>query len=149
MAFLAGERITAERLNRLQPKTYSAPATGSLTRVDSTWADIPGCTVTLTTEAANARYDVIGIFDCSVGATSSTVLMDGRLVVDGVADASVFAIHAMDTLDRDTVAQAFDGTLATPGIHTLKLQGTLSGPLATGGTFQVFSKIKVVITEVA
>lgn len=148
MPILAGQKVTAQQLGRLQTKKYSATASGSLTRTDGTWADIPGCSVTLTTETANARYDVIGIFDCSVGATSTTILMDGRLMVDGVADATVFGIHAMDNLDRDTVSQVFDGTLATPGVHTLKLQGALSGSLATGGTFQVFSKIRVEITEV-
>ncbi|MGW3628192.1 hypothetical protein [Streptomyces sp. NPDC000880] len=144
---MSGQKVTAQQLGWLQPKKYVGEATSTLNSVNSTWADIPGCFVNVTTETANARYDVTGIFDCAVSGVSTTVLMDGRLVIDGVADTAAFAIHAMDNQDRDTVSQIWDGTLATPGVHTLKLQGALSGAASPGGTFQIFSKIKVEITE--
>lgn len=147
MAFLAGEKITAARLNRLRPSTYFAQATSSLTRTDTTYADITGATVTFSTTAANAEYTVIGVFDCAVGTASSTTRMLGRIVTDGVAEGG-FAIHEMDTLDRDTDTTVAKGTLASAGSHTIKLQGALSAA-AGSGTFQTFTQIHVTVTEVA
>ncbi|WOI58598.1 hypothetical protein [Streptomyces fradiae] len=143
----AGQIITANMWNRLQPVDYFAQATNLLTRTDATFADIPGATVTFTTTAANASYKVIGVFDCAVGAVGASTRMLGRIVTDGVAE-SGFAIHEMDDTDRDTVTTTAKGTLASAGSHTIKLQGALSGALATGGTFQVFSQILVTVTEV-
>lgn len=147
MAFLAGERITAARLNRLRPSSYFAQASSSLTRTDTTYADIPGATVTFTTVAASAEYTVTGVFDCAVGTVSASTRMLGRIVTDGNAELG-FAIHEMDTLDRDTDTTVAKGTLTTAGSHTIKLQGALSAA-AGSGTFQTFTQILVTITEVA
>lgn len=147
MAFLAGETITAARLNRLRPQAYFAQASASLTRTDTTNADITGATVTFTTTAANAEYSVVGVFDCAVGTASSSTRMLGRIVTDGVAEGG-FAIHEMDNLDRDTVTTVAKGTLAAAGSHTIKLQGALSAA-AGSGTFQTFTQIHVTVTEVA
>lgn len=149
MSFLAGETITAGRLNRLQPVDYDAAATSALAVGNSTYADIPGCSITLTTGAANATYKAWAVLDCSVTAVSTTALMVGRHVVDGVVDTGI-AVYAMDTLDRATIAMMWRGTLASAGSHTLKLQGALTATVASGGSFlQSDTKLMVTITEVA
>jgi hypothetical protein len=148
MAFLAGEIVTAGRLNRLQPVTYEAIASSLLTMTTATPADVPGASVSLTTTADNAAYKVIGVFDAEVLATSTSVLMLGKLVVDGTSQSGV-AVYGMDTLDRATVIMTWTGTLGSAGSHTLKLQGNLTASLATGGRFnQGDTKLTATITEV-
>lgn len=147
MAFLAGERITAARLNRLRSQDYWALCTSALTRTDTTYADITGATVTFTTEAVNAEYNVVATYDCAVGTSSASTRMLGRIMTDGVAE-SVFGIHEMDNLDRDSVVCTTKGTLTTSGSHTIKLQGALSAAVGSG-TFQTFTSILVTVTEVA
>ena len=147
MAFLAGEMLTAGRLNRLRGQPYFAQASSALTKTDTTFADITGASITFTTAAANAEYTVDAVFDCAVGTTSASTRMLGRIVTDGVAE-SGFGIHEMDNLDRDSVATVAKGTLAAAGSHTIKLQGALSAA-AGSGTFQTFTMLKVVVFEVA
>ncbi|MFD3352730.1 hypothetical protein [Streptomyces fradiae] len=142
----AGQIITANMWNRLQPVPYLARASASLTRVDATYADIPGASVPITTTAANAVYVVEAVFDCAVGTASGTTRMLGRIVTDGVAEDS-FAIHEMDQADRDTVATMARGTFAAAGAHTIKLQGALSAA-AGSGTFQIYTQVKVTVYEV-
>lgn len=148
MSFLAGQRVTAGQLNRVQPTSYLAAATGPLAVATSTYADIPGATVTFTTQAFGAQYTAWGVFDASVTTTSASILMLGHLQVDGVTDTGV-AVHGMAVANRDTVAMMWQGTLGAAGSHTLSLQGALSGALASGGTFlQQDTKLTVTITEV-
>lgn len=148
MAFFAGEMLLAQRLNRLQPIDYEAPATSPLAVATATYADIPGASLTITTETTGATYKAIGIFDCNVATTSPTILMVGRLLVDGVG-AEGIAIYAMDTADRATIAMTWRGSLGAAGSHTLKLQGALNGALASGGSFlQSDTKLSVTVLEV-
>ncbi len=148
MTFLAGERITAARINRLQPKTYVAACSSALTATTSTYADITGASITLTTETDNATYTAHAVFDMNVLATSGTILMVGRMQVDSVTDSGI-AVYAMDALTRATVAMSWRGTIASAGSHTFKLQGALTSGLATGGAFQQDdTKIQVTIYEV-
>ncbi len=135
MAFLSGERITATRINRLQPKVYSAACSAALTATTSTYADITGASVTLTTDTDNAVYMATAVFDMNVLATSTTILMVGRMQIDGVTDSGI-AVYAMDALTRATVTMQWHGTISSAGSHTFKLQGALTNALATGGAFQ-------------
>ncbi|MDX2679300.1 hypothetical protein [Streptomyces soliscabiei] len=148
MAYLAGERMTAGRTNRLQPVDYDAAATSALPVATTTYADIPGCSITFTTAVAGATYKAWGTFDCNVTTTSGSILMVGHLLVDGVVDTGI-AVYGMDTLDRATIAMTWKGTLAAAGSHTLKLQGALTSALASGGSFlQSDTKLMLTITEV-
>lgn len=147
MAFQPGDDIEADRLNRLASVPYFAQASSTLTATTTTYADIPGATVTFTTTAPNARYVVWGVFDCRVSVVSSGTRMLGRIVTDGVAEAG-FAIHQMVALDADTDTTMASGTLANAGSHTIKLQGALSAASGTG-VFQVFTQVMVLVMEVA
>ncbi|MEV2203859.1 hypothetical protein AB0E11_28405 [Streptomyces fradiae] len=142
----AGQIITANMWNRLQPVPYLARASASLTKTDTTYTDIPGASVPITTTAANAVYVVEAVFDCVVGGVAASNRMLGRIVTDGTAEDG-FAIHQMVQLDRDTVATMARGTFAAAGAHTIKLQGALSAA-AGSGTFQIYTQVKVTVYEV-
>lgn len=146
MAFLSGDRLTSDRMNAIQPVPYMAQADATLTRTDTTYADISGASITFTTLTDFAIYVVDAEFDCAVGTSSASTDMNGRIVVDGVAEAGL-AKHQMDNLDRDSVYTTARGSLATPGSHTIKLQGALSAA-AGSGTFQLFTCLRVTIYEV-
>jgi hypothetical protein len=148
MSFAAGQRVTAGQLNRIQPVDYEADATDLLLMSNTTAADIPGATVTVTTVADNAAYKVVGVFDAEVLVTSTTGLMVGKLVVDGTG-ASGTAVYGMDTADRATIVMTWTGTLGAAGDHTLKLQGNLSASISSGARFnKSTTKLTVTIKEV-
>lgn len=147
MAFLSGDRLTASRLDAIQPVTYGpAICDASLTRTVTTYADISGCSITFTTLTDLAIVVMTGVFDCAVGTSSATTDMNGAIVLDGVQE-SVLAKHQMDNLDRDSVTAVSRNSIATPGSHTVKLQGALSAA-AGSGTFQVFTHLLVTVYEV-
>ncbi|QJT04347.1 hypothetical protein G9272_32025 [Streptomyces asoensis] len=145
MAFLAGETITAGRLNRLQPATYRAAATSALAGA-ATLADVPGATVTFTSETANAVYVVNAVFDYRLTGTPTT-LGSGNIHVDGVVQAefAVFRDGGGSAGTSATVTQVYRGTLGAAGSHTIKL---VASPVA-GQQINIYSSITVTIYEVA
>lgn len=146
MTILAGEVVTAGRLGLLQTKTYNVTPSGSLT-VTTTVTDIPGCSIVLTTVAANAVYAVTASIDCIVSSTDASSLIEARLVIDGV-DQAGRSVYGMDTADRATVVQLWDGVLAAPGSHTFTLRGARTGSGA-GTIANSNSRMRIEITEVA
>lgn len=132
MAILAGEIVTAGRLNRMQPTTYAARATGTLA-VTSTVTDVAGATVTFDTVAANAIYTVHATFDIGQIATTTNDCF-GRLSVDGVLSSELAIYGGQVSSDRATVGQIWRGTLASSGSHTIKLQASTTSI----NQFQVF-----------
>lgn len=146
MAFLSGDRLTSVRLNNIQPVTYFAQADTLLTRTDTTYADISGASITFDTLTDDAIVIVDAEFDCAVGTVSATTDMNGRIMIDGVAEPGL-AKHQMDNLDRDSVYTTTRASLFTAGSHTIKLQGALSAA-AGSGTFQTFTCLRVTVYEV-
>lgn len=145
MAFLSGERLSAARLNRIQPTTYYAQASTFLA-LSTTYADVPGATVTFSTIADFATIVVDAEFDSAVGSFDTATEMNGRIMVDGVAG-SALSKHQMDTVDRSSVFTQEQFTLAAAGSHTVKLQGAKSAA-GGSGNMQVFTSIKVTVYEV-
>lgn len=143
MAFLAGENITAGRLNRLQPKVYSATATATLA-ASSTDADITGASITLTTEANNATVMVTFFADFDLTG-ASTATATARCKIDGTAVGPFAEYGAEVTTDRSTSGNTFVTTIATAGSHTIKLVGTT----AASQTITTQTTLSVVVTEVA
>lgn len=149
MAILAGEIVSAGRLNRMQPVSRTVRATAPLVlSATATETDIPGCEIAYTTETDGATWSVIAVFDCVVTTTNTSTLMEGRLTVDGVLQLGR-ATHGMDTADRDSVAQFWDGTFATAGVHTLKLRGALTAAVGAGSFQAANTVLGVEIKEVA
>lgn len=142
---LAGQIVTAGQLNRMQPKPYAAAATGPLT-ASTAYTLIPGCTLTIATTVPGAIWTATGVFDCNVTTVHATNLMVGRLTVNGSSDSGL-AIHAMDTLDRDTVAMLWGpGTLAAAGNHVFNMEGVINGSGGAGG-FLAYSRLAVTVYE--
>lgn len=142
MAIASGQRVTAALLRRLKPSMYLASATGDLNGA-VTQVDIPGATVTLTTETAGATWVCEAWFDADQQGTS-TALMLGYCDVDG----TIQTIQAVNSdpvaTDRHTIAQSWDGTFTTAGTHTIKLRGTL----AASQSFRVGNtRLKVTVQE--
>ncbi len=147
MSFLAGETITAARLNRLQPTTYSATGSSNLT-LSTTTTDITGASITLTSEAANAIYVVTATFAFDV-VTATTDYAEGKFYLDSVVQSGFARWSGEVTTDYGTTAQQWRGTLSAAGSHTLKLSASRG---STGGQIDVlaaFTKIVATIYEVA
>ncbi|WP_326677702.1 hypothetical protein [Streptomyces sp. NBC_01237] len=144
MPIYAGQIITEGQLNRMQPRAYLAEATGPLIAT-TTYQLIPGCTLTVPTTVPGATWSATGVFDCNVTTAHLTNLMVGRLTVNGSSQSGL-AVHAMDTLDRDTVAMLWSGTLAAAGNHVFNMEGVINGAGGTGSFF-AYSRLAVTITE--
>lgn len=143
MGFLAGEDITAARLNRLQPKQYFAQASGTIP-ASQTSVDIPGVTVTFTTEMPNAIYTahLVTDFDWDV---ATSALSSSRIKVDGAFPINLFAVAQMPSnVERATNGQNYRGVLGAAGSHTITSVATTSA----NNTINVYSSLLVVIYEV-
>ncbi|MEU6491081.1 hypothetical protein ABZ890_11890 [Streptomyces sp. NPDC046984] len=142
MGFLAGEDITAARLNRLQPKQYWAQAS-ALLETNQTAQDIPGVTVTFNTEMPNAVYTACLVADFDWNAVDTT-LSSARIKVDGGFPINLFAVGQMQVAsDRGTNAQNYRGVLGSAGSHTITAVGT-----TVTNRINVYSSLLVVVYEV-
>jgi hypothetical protein len=143
VAILAGETITAARLNRLQPVTYRAVSSGVLNG-SVTSADIPGLSLPITTETAGARYTALLVVDVDLTG-ASTALASARLMVDGTALGEFATFGAEVSTDRGTVAQTYEGSFGSAGAHTVKAIATL----AANQSINLYSSLLVTVYEVA
>lgn len=145
MPILAGQKVTASQLMRLQPRTFDA--VGTTTQAGPvTDADVAGATVTFTTSTANAVAVVNCSFDYEFTAATTT-LGSGRLNVDGVGESryATFQQGPGNADDRATTAQSYRVTLASAGSHTLKLTCTLPTNMRLTG---VYTSLVVTVYEV-
>ncbi len=145
MSFKAGETATAARINRLAPTPYRAAATSTLTG-PQTSADVPGATVTFTTETDGAAYVVEAVFDYRNNATGTSSQGSGNIAVDNVVQSefAIFRDGGGSANTSMTVAQVYKGTLTTAGSHTIKL---VASPVLNQ-VIQVYSSITITIYEV-
>lgn len=144
MAFLAGERITAARLNRLQPTVYGAIGSGTVA-ASSTNADVTSATVSVTNETVDAQYKAWCVWDFNatgVPGASSTA----RLAIDGVGQSPLATFRGDAANERGTVTAVYEGVLTTAATRTFKLIATTSTNVEVQG---VNCSITVEITEVA
>lgn len=143
MSFSPGQFITAQRLNRLQPKPYWAQASSTVA-ASSTNADVPGCSVSFTTETDNAQAEVIvtGAFYASgVPAAISSVVA----VLDTSTVSPNFAIsQPAANGDKLQGAAGWLVTIPLAGIHAIKARASTS----TNTVVQVYSGISVTVYEV-
>lgn len=143
MPILAGQTITAQILNRLQPRKSFAVGSGTLTG-PLTNADVTGATITVTTETAGAGFAVWCTWDQNMTAPTSGTFL-GRLALDGVPQTPIGAQADPDNGGRGTIPMNYGGTIPTAGSHTFKLVASPN----TGQVVQgVNCSILVEITEV-
>lgn len=144
MGILAGETTPAGKLQRLQPTTVWVQATSTVS-ASQTNADVPGCTLTFTTQTAGAQVTIrwTGDIRCTnAAATFSSI----RANIDaGAATSPVFVLFQGSAAGQgSTGAQTWVTTLASAGSHTIKLQATTS----TNTVVQTYTTLTVTITEV-
>lgn len=143
MAIQTGQKITPALLRRLRPAIYTVSASGDLNGAATT-ADIPGCSITFTTETAGASWLAEGYFDAdNLGAV--TALMLGYCDVDGVIQTGQAPCGDEVATDRHSASQVWSGAFAAAGVHTIKLKGTVAAnqSFRTGNT-----RLTVTIQEV-
>jgi len=144
MDYLAGERITAARINRLKPAVYDATGSGNIA-LSTTEADVTSASVTLTTETSGAYYVVQGVFAFDI-TSATTSFATGVLQLDGSSVLGNARWSGEVTTDFGTDTQIWRGAVGTAGSHTFKLRASMSA----GTGIQVlgaFTKILVTIYE--
>ena len=144
MAFAPGQFITAQRLNRLQPKTYWAQASGTFP-VSQTTQDIPGTSMSIVVETTGAT--IACDWSVSVYATGSAATSSSARAWFGSDSSPVFALSQSTgaTGEKASVANSWLTTVPAAGTYTAKLVGTTQ----SNTTMSNYSSLKVVVTEVA
>lgn len=144
MSFLAGDLLTAQRVNRLAPKTYHQKASGNLP-ASSSGVDIPGTSIPFTTETNGATVDVWFVCDFDNTASPGASIGSVKVVLDGATAGSVFGIFGANITDgRSTVANVDQFTVPTAGAHTIKMQATTPANMITNQ----YTALKLMVSEV-
>lgn len=142
MAFSPGQYITAQRLNRLQPKTYWAAASGTLG--PNVTGDVPGCSIPITVETDGATADFVWFYAAYAGAVAPTAISSCKAMWD-VNSSPVVAVADIRTAsEKVTAGQTWQTAIGTAGTYTFKLNAVAPPNI----TVQVYSAIRVVISEV-
>ena len=143
MGFLAGDLITAQRLNRLKPTPYWKASTGILA-ASQTNADIPGASITFSTETNLAEVQCWWNVDADL--TGAVVLLgSSRLLLDNITPSDVFTTYVAEVAtDRATVGQSFKFTIPASGPHTIKIQGTTPATY----TYNLYCSLSLLVHEV-
>jgi hypothetical protein len=143
MPILAGGIITAGQLARMQPVPYKAVASSALAGAVSN-ADVPGCSVTFTTQAPGAIVVAHIVCDFDPSGTVST-LSNGRLAIDGTGVGEYAVYQSAGAIsDRQSTPQSYRETLGAAGSHTVKMIATL----ATNVTMNVYTTLEFTVYEV-
>ena len=156
MAILAGQIVTADQLNHLQPAVYYAQAGSGTSITTTSFTPIVGCSITLDTDTA-ARFSVQANFSWDINVWVTTIpwpYTRGALFLDGVQQSGESrwseGTTGGDTGDYSMAGKAWGGTLSAAGTHTFDLRGAwndLSGEspdlISTG-----FTAITVTIYEI-
>jgi hypothetical protein len=143
MTFLAGDIITAARLNRLQPASYYAIGSGTVVG-SLTNADVPSATLPILNATVGATYMAWCAWDANVTSASAGTLVV-RMAIDGVAQAPNGTYNSPTNLGRGQPVNFYMGTLSTTITHTFKL---IASPLAGQVIQGVNCSIMVQILEV-
>lgn len=144
MGYLAGERMTAARTNRLQPRTYGAVGSTNLALTTSE-QDIAGATVTVTSETPGAIYVVRADFSFDI-TSATTAFASGLCYLDGAALTGNARWSGEVATDFGPATFGWRGAVGAAGSHTWKLRGVMSS--GTGITIlAAFTTLTVVIYE--
>lgn len=143
MSFSPGQFITAQRINRLQRKSYWAAASGSFTSTSA--ADIPGCSFSVIVETDGATADFWWTSDGRAGASAPAAVATTQAFWD-VNGSPVFNVWSVRTaLSQASTASNWSTTITTAGTYTFKLRGTM----VANASINVYTSLLVHISEVA
>jgi hypothetical protein len=143
MSFAPGQFITAQRLNRLQPKTYWAassatfPASTSLT--DVTGTTIP---ITIETDGATVSFSwAIAVYASASMASNASA----RAFIGSDSSPNYAIAEFKDAAAKASVANFWSTTVATAGAYNAKLVATTPA----NATLATYTSIMVTVLEVA
>lgn len=144
MSFAPGQFITAQRLNRLQPKLYRAVCSSALSGT-ATNADITGTDISFSTETDGATMRATWSVDArNLGGGGGTQIAVSAYL-DTSISSDVFALfQGSAASERSTIAQTWDTTITTAGAHGIKLRATQS----TNNACQIYTNLSIMILEV-
>ena len=144
----AGEKIYASDVLRARPKMFWDVATSPLP-ASSTVVDIPGISISFTTETAGAELTLWWTIDADPTTSGTTALISARpRITDPSAattDAPVFATFsaAGNAADRGSPGNAWKTTLGAAGTYTVVLKGTT----AASQQINVYSTLTAMVQE--
>jgi hypothetical protein len=146
MPFLAGDIITAQKLNWLSPTILGAAASTTLTGI-TTNADIPGMSIPITTVNAGALLKVSWFVSFyTQGGSLTAAISSSRILVDTTPSTvvNIFSPGNSGIADKNQGASSWVTTLAAAGAHTIKAQATLP---STGVLTQIHSSMDIEVIE--
>jgi hypothetical protein len=145
MSFLAGDLLTAQRVNRLAPKVYHVKSSGTLP-ASSSGRGHPRRDLHL--HHGDGRRH--GLTCCSSWTSTTRHRPEqasarcGRFL-DGATGGSLFGIYGANITDgRSTIGNQDQFIVPTAGSHTIKLTATT--PVAM--TVNQYTSLKLVVSEV-
>lgn len=144
MSFSPGQFITAQRLNRLQPKLYRSVASSALTGGAAN-LDVPGSEIAFSTEAANATVRAMWNGDARNTGGGGGQQASYSALLDGSVTSDVFSLFQGSAAnERSTVGNCWDTTIASAGAHTIKLKVTQG----SNQTQQTYTTLQLWVQEV-
>lgn len=144
MSFAPGQFITAQRLNRLQSKTYWAAASGGVAASQS-GVDVPGTSIPMTIETDGATVSFVWI--AAIYATASfTGATSVRVNLNGDLSPTFALAEIKDAAAKVTAGNTWSTAIATAGAYTAKLVATTQ---ANATISTAYTSLLVTVTEVA
>jgi hypothetical protein len=142
MTFSPGQYLTAQRLNRLQTKTYFGSASGAITTVGS--GNVAGTALAITTETDGAT--VACSWTAAVYATGAMGNNCNTYVKYDLGSSSVFALAQLTAnTEKTTAANFWSAAIATANSYTFQLGYTVTA----NGSLAVYTSLMVQVMEVA
>lgn len=143
MSFAPGQFITAQRLNRLQTKTYWAQASGT-TAVSQSGVDVAGTSIPVTIETDGASVAVS--WSIAAYATAVTGGLVSARAAFGADTSPVFSVAQFSAATEKTSAANFWlDTVSLAGSYTAKIVATTPAQ----ATLSSYTALMVQVTEVA
>lgn len=142
MSFLPGQIITAQRLNRLQTKTYWAQSSATISTIGS--GNVGGTAISITTETDGATASVswsTAVY--ATGGMSATVSTNAKY---DLASSPNFALGQYSASGEKGVSANFWATsVASAGTYTFQLAYNVT----SAGQLNSYTAMMVDIKEVA
>lgn len=144
MSFSPGQFITAQRLNRLQPKVYWAQCNTAIIGGAGTTQDVAGTSIPITVDTNGAT----AVMDWSFANYTTGAMGTNATLVRAIWDvntAPTYALYDAQVANyRGTCSANWVTTIGTAGTYTFKLQANVF----TGATLQVYTELRVEILEI-
>jgi hypothetical protein len=144
----AGDPVYASDVLRAKPTIIDDAATGTLTGAN-TDVDIPGISISFTTETAGATVSATWFVQAQNTSGTPAAAINARARITGPSSyVSVSAQYAIwrsggAVTDQGTPGNQYTFTLGAAGLYTATLRGTT----VANSTFNVYSTLRCIIQE--